>query len=192
MTHVNNLLFCVLLGMGEETLSGLLPAGQLDTLTAQFAAVTPLGIAAGLLERFSAVLFHLFATSLVFLAVAQAEMAAACPAGHPVPITLLLRCPAGWPLAHGAPPLRPSAGMRRSLLAEQAVVPPEQGRIDPQKRPSLRDGPFLRPFGRGYFSKGWQFSSRPLPAARCRCCPPGRFSGTPWAPAWRGRTPPHS
>ena len=48
MTHVNNLLFCVLLGMGEETLSGLLPAGQLDTLTAQFAAVTPLGIAAGL------------------------------------------------------------------------------------------------------------------------------------------------
>ena len=71
MTHVNNLLFCVLLGMGEETLSGLLPAGQLDTLTAQFAAVTPLGIAAGLLERFSAVLFHLFATSLVFLAVAR-------------------------------------------------------------------------------------------------------------------------
>lgn len=57
--------------MGEETLSGLLPAGQLDTLTAQFAAVTPLGIAAGLLERFSAVLFHLFATSLVFLAVAR-------------------------------------------------------------------------------------------------------------------------
>lgn len=71
LTHVNNLILCVLLGLGQDTLAAFLPADQLDLVLEQFAAVTPSLILAGILERFSAVLFHLFATSLVFLAVAQ-------------------------------------------------------------------------------------------------------------------------
>lgn len=69
LSHVNNLIFCLLLGFGEDSLSALLPQDQLDLVMAQFAAVTPSLILAGILERVSAILFHLFATGLVFLAV---------------------------------------------------------------------------------------------------------------------------
>ena len=76
LTHVNNLLFCLLWNSGgAELLSGLLPAGQLDQIAAQLLAVQPPDILAGLLERLSAVLFHLFATSLVFLAFALRKWA---------------------------------------------------------------------------------------------------------------------
>ena len=72
MSHVNNLLFSVLTNTGgAEILGGLLPAGQIEQAAAQLAAVQPLEIAAGLLERVSALLFHLFATALVFLAFAR-------------------------------------------------------------------------------------------------------------------------
>lgn len=70
LTHLNNVIFCLLLGLGEDMLASLIPADQLDLVLEQFAAVTPLTILAGLLERVSAVLFHIFATGLVFLAVA--------------------------------------------------------------------------------------------------------------------------
>ena len=42
-------------------------------MVAQFAAVTPSLILAGILERVSAILFHLFATGLVFLAAARKQ-----------------------------------------------------------------------------------------------------------------------
>lgn len=72
LTHVNNLVVCLLMNTGgTELLTMLLPAGQVDQVVAQMAAVQPLDIVAGLLERVSAVLFHLFATSLVFCAAAQ-------------------------------------------------------------------------------------------------------------------------
>lgn len=70
MTHVNNLIFCLLLNFGQDALASLLPADQLELVVEQFAAVTPALILAGILERVSAVLFHLFATGLVFLGVA--------------------------------------------------------------------------------------------------------------------------
>ena len=73
LSHVNNLILCLLLGMGEDALSALLPQDQLDLVVAQFAAVTPSLILAGILERVSAILFHLFATGLVFLAVARKQ-----------------------------------------------------------------------------------------------------------------------
>lgn len=73
LTHVNNVIFCVLLGFGQDALAPLLPEEQLELVISQFAAVTPLTVLAGILERFSAVLFHLFATSLVFLAIARKQ-----------------------------------------------------------------------------------------------------------------------
>lgn len=73
LTHLNNLIFCVMLGFGQETLASLIPADQLNLIVEQFAAVTPLTILAGILERLSAVLFHLFATGLVFLAMAKKQ-----------------------------------------------------------------------------------------------------------------------
>lgn len=72
MTHVNNLLLCAALSDPAGPL-GVLLAGvdsaTLDLVAGQLAAATPGLVALGLLERVSAVLFHLFATSLVFTAV---------------------------------------------------------------------------------------------------------------------------
>lgn len=67
LTHVNNVLFCLLINAGGGgLLAALLPAGQLEAVTAQLQAVQPLDIVLGLVERVSAVLFHLFAAVLVF------------------------------------------------------------------------------------------------------------------------------
>ena len=72
LTHINNRIFCFLVSSGSsQLLAQLLPAGQLELVTAQLSAVRVPDILAGLLERLSAVLFHLFATSLVFLAAAR-------------------------------------------------------------------------------------------------------------------------
>lgn len=72
MTHVNNLLLCAALSASEGPLGALLAgvdSATLDLVASQLAAATPGLVALGLLERVSAVLFHLFATSLVFTAV---------------------------------------------------------------------------------------------------------------------------
>lgn len=72
MAHINNLLFSALINSGgTDIFAYLVPLEQADQITAQLAAVQPLDIAAGLLERLSAVLFHLFASSLAFLAFAR-------------------------------------------------------------------------------------------------------------------------
>ena len=72
MAYLNNLLLAAALTDPAGPL-GLLLTGldsaALQQLTAQLAAIGPGLAALGLLERVSAVLFHLFATSLVFTAV---------------------------------------------------------------------------------------------------------------------------
>ena len=72
MTHVNNILLRLALmdpgGPLGMLLSGV-DSATLDLVASQLAAATPGLVALGLLERVSAVLFHLFATSLVFTAV---------------------------------------------------------------------------------------------------------------------------
>ena len=81
MTHVNNLLFCVLLGMGEETLSGLLPAGHPDRPVRRSDAPGNRRRPAGtVLRRAVPPVRHLPGVS----GCGQAEMAAV-PSGHPVP-----------------------------------------------------------------------------------------------------------
>lgn len=67
MTHVNNVLFCLLINLGgSDQLAAILPADQLAVITAQLQAVQPLDIALSLVERISAVLFHILAAVLVF------------------------------------------------------------------------------------------------------------------------------
>ena len=76
MTPVNNLLLCAALAAPAGPL-GVLLAGvdsaTLELVAGQLAAATPGLVALGLLERVSAVLFHLFATSLVFTAVLRRQ-----------------------------------------------------------------------------------------------------------------------
>lgn len=72
MTHVNNLLLCAALSDPGGPFGALLAgvdSATLELVGGQLAAATPGVVALGLLERVSAVLFHLFATSLVFTAV---------------------------------------------------------------------------------------------------------------------------
>ena len=76
MAYLNNLLLAAALADPAGPL-GLLLAGldsaALQQLTAQLAAIGPGLVALALLERVSAVLFHLFATSLVFTAVLRRQ-----------------------------------------------------------------------------------------------------------------------
>lgn len=72
MTHVNNLLLSAALSASDGPMGALLAgvdSATLELVASQLAAATPGVVALGLLERVSAVLFHLFATSLVFTAV---------------------------------------------------------------------------------------------------------------------------
>ena len=72
MTHVNNLLLAAALSDPGGPFGALLAGGDsatLELVAGQLAAAAPGVVALGLLERVSAVLFHLFATSLVFTAV---------------------------------------------------------------------------------------------------------------------------
>jgi uncharacterized membrane protein YhfC len=63
-THVNNTILCLMINSGAA-IPGVAPA-LLETATAQLMAVAPVDILWGILERFSTVLFHIFATVLVF------------------------------------------------------------------------------------------------------------------------------
>lgn len=67
--QVNNLLFCFLLR--DPQLAASLGFGNdlLQAITQQLAAASPVTVYLGILERVSAVLYHVFATCLVFLAV---------------------------------------------------------------------------------------------------------------------------
>lgn len=65
-THINNIVLCVIANDTSGTLSASLPAETLETAIAQLADVNSVHIYFGILERFSAVLFHIFATVLIF------------------------------------------------------------------------------------------------------------------------------
>lgn len=76
MTYLNNLLLAAALSDPAGPLAVLLAgvdSATLELVAAQLAAATPGLVALGLLERVSAVLFHLFATSLVFTAVIRRQ-----------------------------------------------------------------------------------------------------------------------
>jgi len=68
MTHVNNLVFSM--AINDPTAFGgvmaLVPAETLEVVGVQIATVNPLYVYAGILERVGAVLFHIFATFLIF------------------------------------------------------------------------------------------------------------------------------
>lgn len=74
LTNLNNILMCYLVNSGLlSSFENGLPQAQFAALSqaaAQLAAVSPLDILASLVERVSAVLFHLFATVLIFRGVA--------------------------------------------------------------------------------------------------------------------------
>ena len=67
--QLNNLLFCLL--VRDPQLAASLGVGNdlLQAVTQQLAAASPLMVYLGILERVSAVMYHVFATCLVFLAV---------------------------------------------------------------------------------------------------------------------------
>ena len=67
--QLNNLLFCLM--VRDPQLAASLGFGNdlLQAVTQQLAAASPLMVYLGLLERVSAVMYHVFATCLVFLAV---------------------------------------------------------------------------------------------------------------------------
>ena len=67
--QLNNLLFCLL--VRDPQLAASLGVGNdlLQAVTQQLAATSPLMVYLGILERVSAVMYHVFATCLVFLAV---------------------------------------------------------------------------------------------------------------------------
>lgn len=74
LTQFNNALLSLLLaGGGVDALAGLMPAAQAQALAAQLAAVAPLDVFAGLVERVSAVLYHVFAAVLIVKGVAAAK-----------------------------------------------------------------------------------------------------------------------
>lgn len=71
VTLLNNMLFCFMLNMDSAEATALFPPEQAQEIIAQFTAISPGDVFAGLLERISAVFFHLFATVLVFQGVVQ-------------------------------------------------------------------------------------------------------------------------
>jgi len=67
LTHVNNILFSLAINSGEpNTITNALPPATLEAVTHQLAAAGLLAVSFGVLERVGAVLFHIFATFLIF------------------------------------------------------------------------------------------------------------------------------
>ena len=68
MTHINNVIFCLAINGGDSLapITAAIPIETLETVTAQLSAVNAVDIYGGIVERFSTVLFHIFATVLVF------------------------------------------------------------------------------------------------------------------------------
>jgi uncharacterized membrane protein YhfC len=67
LTNLQNIILAVMLNNG--TLYAVLPAETIELFVGQLAAATPIHVYLGILERFSAVLFHMFATMLIFIGV---------------------------------------------------------------------------------------------------------------------------
>jgi uncharacterized membrane protein YhfC len=71
-SHVSNTMLCLLINSGVG-LSAIAP-DVLETAAAQLMAVVPTDILWGVLERFSTVIFHIFATVLVFQGVKRGKL----------------------------------------------------------------------------------------------------------------------
>ncbi|MDR2889608.1 MAG: YhfC family intramembrane metalloprotease [Lachnospiraceae bacterium] len=69
LSHVNNLFIAIAVNNGSA--KTILPPEMVETITAQMLSINPIDIYWGLLERVSAVLFHIFATVLVFQGVVK-------------------------------------------------------------------------------------------------------------------------
>jgi len=67
VSQISNLVLCMVINSG----SGTLPTETLEIAIVQLTATNPAHVYWGLLERFSAVIFHLFATMLVFKGVIE-------------------------------------------------------------------------------------------------------------------------
>jgi uncharacterized membrane protein YhfC len=70
-SHVSNMMLCLLINSGVG-ISAIAP-DMLETATAQLITVAPTDILWGVLERFSTVIFHIFATVLVFQGVKRGK-----------------------------------------------------------------------------------------------------------------------
>ena len=67
IAHAGNLALCFFLRSNDtQAISSLLSGGELEALASQLEALTPVSIYLGVLERISAVMFHIFATTLIF------------------------------------------------------------------------------------------------------------------------------
>jgi uncharacterized membrane protein YhfC len=71
-SHVSNVVLSLMINSGVDIAS--ISFDTLELATAQLMAVTPLEILMGVLERFSTVLFHIFATVLVFQGVKRGQI----------------------------------------------------------------------------------------------------------------------
>jgi uncharacterized membrane protein YhfC len=67
LTNLQNIVLAVMLNNGS--IYAVLPAETIELFVGQLAAAAPIQIYLGILERFSAVLFHMFATMLIFIGV---------------------------------------------------------------------------------------------------------------------------
>jgi len=66
LSYVSNALLCIIIGGSAEQALDVLPAETLEAAVAQLTAVNPVNVYWGIFERVSAVIFHIFATMLVF------------------------------------------------------------------------------------------------------------------------------
>jgi len=66
LTHVNNLIFCLAINNPGGLFAAMFPPEMLQPIIESLSDAEPYHVYMGLLERVSAVLFHIFATVLVF------------------------------------------------------------------------------------------------------------------------------
>ena len=75
LAHINNIVFCLLINSGNEAAMSTLSADVIQTAKNTLLALNPADVYWGILERFSAVLFHIFMTVLVFRGVREKKAA---------------------------------------------------------------------------------------------------------------------
>jgi len=74
MAHVNNIILSLAINSGSNLVFLLVPADMVEAVTAQLVAVEPFHIFLGVIERVFAVVFHIFATVLVFQGVIRKKI----------------------------------------------------------------------------------------------------------------------
>lgn len=73
LSYANNALLCIIINGSAEQALNILPAETLQTVLTQLTAINPVNVYWGMFERISAVLFHIFATVLVFQGVVKGK-----------------------------------------------------------------------------------------------------------------------